>query len=186
MAAALPPKFCIKPATTHTDLTAIKSLFNAYATSIGIDLTFQNFAHELHSLPGLYAPPTGAVFLAFASSPSLSPGVPKNIPSGCVALRPLPLLLVQGEGKSKKCCEMKRLFCVPWSRGSGVGRALVEGVIKEAEKLGYEEMRLDTIESMVGARRLYESLGFGVCERYYDTPLEGTVFLSRRLGSQPL
>ena len=79
---------------------------------------------------------------------------------------------------------MKRLYCIPESRGLGVGKALVEEVVREAERLGYEEMRLDTLKNMRGARRLYEGLGFVVCERYYDTPLEGmTIFMKRILGA---
>ena len=64
----------------------------------------------------------------------------------------------------------------------GVGKALVQKVILEAERMGYGEMRLDTLDSMVGAKRLYEGLGFEVCEGYYDTPLEGmTMFMKKRL-----
>ena len=77
---------------------------------------------------------------------------------------------------------MKRLYCVPTSRGLGVGRLLVEEVIREAERLGYEEMRLDTLPQMDGARKLYREWGFVECERYYETPLEGTIFLSKKLG----
>jgi ribosomal protein S18 acetylase RimI-like enzyme len=109
---------------------------------------------------------------------------------GCAALRPLPLAsssstLVQAPGKEEKVekvCEMKRLYCVPESRGIGLGRALVDVVIAEAERLGYEEMRLDTLPTMEGARRLYEGLGFVETERYYETPIEGTLFLAKSLG----
>ena len=54
-------------------------------------------------------------------------------------------------------------------------------MINEAERLGYEEMRLDTLPSMVGARSLYERMGFGQVEAYYHTPLEGTIFLGRKV-----
>jgi len=77
---------------------------------------------------------------------------------------------------------MKRLFLTESSRGLGIGRALVEKVVEEARRLGYTEIKLDTLPRMVGARKLYESVGFGECERYYETPLEGTVFLGLKLG----
>jgi ribosomal protein S18 acetylase RimI-like enzyme len=86
-----------------------------------------------------------------------------------------------GDRQGKKICEMKRLYCTPSTRGLGVGRALVEEVIKEAEKLGYDEMRLDTLLSMEGARKLYEQFGFVEIEAYYDTPLDGTYFLGKNL-----
>lgn len=112
---------------------------------------------------------------------------------GCVALRPLPsksppsnLISAREEvrdaGKERRTCEVKRLFLTPASRGLGIGRALVKAVIAEAEKLGYQEMKLDTLPRMVGARKLYNSVGFVETERYYETPLEGTVFYRKELG----
>jgi ribosomal protein S18 acetylase RimI-like enzyme len=77
---------------------------------------------------------------------------------------------------------MKRLYCTSSSRGLGIGRALVERVIKEAEDMGYKEMRLDTLAQMEGARKLCASLGFEEMNIYYKTPLE-TKFLRKRLVS---
>jgi putative acetyltransferase len=77
---------------------------------------------------------------------------------------------------------MKRLYCTPSSRGLEIGRALVERVIKEAEDMEYEEMRLDTLAQMEGATKLYASLGFEEMNVYYETPLE-TNFLRKKLGS---
>ena len=175
-------KFTLKPATSLADLTAIKSLFTAYASSLGIDLSFQNFTAELDSLPGLYAPPFGALFLAITTEQEAI---------ACVGLRPLlkkskPNTSLDenggdGDGKGNTICEMKRLYCAPASRGLGVGRALVKEAIKEAERLGYDEMRLDTLLSMEGARKLYERYGFEEIEAYYDTPLKGTSFLGKKL-----
>jgi ribosomal protein S18 acetylase RimI-like enzyme len=178
------PKFRVKPATSSSEFTAIKLLFTAYASSLGIDLSFQNFSAELDSLPGLYSPPSGALFLAIT---------PDNEAIGCIGLRPLLKTLNSNSASStnelensdrqeNKVCEMKRLYCTPSSRGLGVGRALVENVIKEAEKLGYGEMRLDTLPSMEGARKLYKEYGFVEIEAYYETPLEGTFFLGKKLG----
>jgi ribosomal protein S18 acetylase RimI-like enzyme len=177
-------RFTVKQANSPTDLTAIRSLFTDYASSLGIDLSFQNFTAELDSLPGLYAPPFGAIFLALASDSEVI---------GCVGLRPLPKKpkpcasreAVQdgvGHGTQKKICEMKRLYCTPPSRGLGVGKALIDEVTKEAMRLGYEEMRLDTLPSMEGARKLYGKYGFEEMEAYYETPLEGTFFLRKKLG----
>ena len=81
---------------------------------------------------------------------------------------------------------MKRLYCDPSSRGLGIGRALVERVIKEAEDMGYEEMRLDTLPQMEGASKLYASMGFEEINPYYQTPLEDTKFLRKKLGSAKL
>lgn len=47
--------------------------------------------------------------------------------------------------------------------------------------VGYEEVWLDTLPKMEAAIRLYASEGFERVGRYYDTPLEGTVFMRKRL-----
>ena len=123
----------------------------------------------MQSLPGKYAPPTGELLIAIDAQ--------SDTAVGCVAVRPLPLSDVP------KCCEMKRLYVAPGGRGLGLGRALAEEALRMAQDLGYEQVRLDTLQTMVTARSLYHSLGFVDCEKYYDTSLEGTVFLAKRLAS---
>ena len=76
---------------------------------------------------------------------------------------------------------MKRLYVSPEARGFGLGERLVDAVVKEAERIGYREMRLDTLPSMAGAIALYRKLGFETIEPYYDTPMIGTIFMRRSL-----
>ena len=135
-------------------------LFEAYAKSLGIDLSFQDFATEMKSMPGKYAPPNGSLLLARENV--------NGDAVGCVGLRSL---------GGDRCCEMKRLYVDPKGRGLGVGKTLVEAVIEEAQRLGYQAMRLDTLPDMTSARKLYKSLGFTEISSYYDTPIEGTIFL---------
>jgi len=61
---------------------------------------------------------------------------------------------------SKDICELKRLYVSPRYRRAGLGRSLVERLVAEARILGYNKMRLETLDFMVDAIRLYESLGF--------------------------
>jgi ribosomal protein S18 acetylase RimI-like enzyme len=152
------------------DLAIIVDLFTAYTTWLNIDLTFQDFANELASLPGKYAPPTGDLLLARRTA--------NDEPLGCIALRPLP---VQAETRHQKTCELKRLYVVPAARGTGAGKALVAEAIRVAKELDYTEAKLDTLPHMRAAIRLYESFGFVDCEKYYDTPLEGTIFMRAKL-----
>lgn len=144
-------------ARTMQEIENVRKLFLEYQRWLGHDLTFQHFDTELAELPGKYAPPTGCLLLA----------VYENKPIGCVALRKL----------KESICEMKRLFVRTEHRNLGAGRALVEAIISEAKKLGYAKMRLDTLPSMQRAITLYKSLGFKEIESYYDTPIEGTVFM---------
>jgi ribosomal protein S18 acetylase RimI-like enzyme len=143
------------------------ALFYAYAKSLGIDLAFQNFDAEMAAMPGKYAPPEGELLLARNAA---------GQPVGCVGLRPLP-----STDTSARICEMKRLYVTPAGRGTGIGKALGSTVIHVAEQLGYSEIRLDTLPSMVAALKMYRAFGFEDIPAYYQTPLEGTHFLALRL-----
>jgi putative acetyltransferase len=146
---------------TAADLATARALFEEYAAWIGIDLSFQDFAHELATLPGDYAPPRGVILLA-----RVGPEV-----AGCVALRPL----------AADTCEMKRMFVRPAFRGHGIGRALAAAVLAEARRIGYARMRLDTLSWMTEALALYESLGFRRIGPYRHNPIEGAVFMELEL-----
>jgi len=76
---------------------------------------------------------------------------------------------------------MKRLYVRSTTRGSGVGRALVEAATVRARELGYAAMRLDTLPTMDAAQALYLSLGFQEIGRYNDNPIEGVLFFELRL-----
>ena len=156
--------FRIDKLKSDTDRLQMIEMFTAYADSLGIDLSFQDFEAELVSFPGKYAPPSGSVLLARST---------QGEPLGCVAVRPL----------SAGCCEMKRLYVRPEGRGRGLGKALISAIVQEAERIGYNTMKLDTLSTMTGAIRLYRQQGFADTQAYYDTPVVGTVFLQRRLQS---
>jgi len=134
-----------------------RTLFEEYAKALGIDLGFQGFDEELATLPGAYAPPHGRLLVARVNGTAV----------GCVAVRPL----------EPGICEMKRLYLRPGYRGSGIGRGLVEAVVREARVAGYRSMRLDTLETMARARSLYRTLGFRPTAPYRHNPLPGAEFL---------
>jgi ribosomal protein S18 acetylase RimI-like enzyme len=144
------------------DLPAVKKLFEEYAASLAIDLSFQGFAEELEGLPGKYAGPRGVILLAEAGGE----------PCGCVALRPL-------DGQA---CEMKRLYVRPAGRGRGVGRQLVARIIEGARGRGYSSMKLDTLPSMGSAVALYRSFGFRDTAPYVYNPVPGAMFMEMGLS----
>jgi len=148
------------------DLAAARQLIGEYAAFLGMDLSFQNFQEELDGLPGKYAAPAGALFLALVRT-----GVGDSAPAGCVAVRRL------AEG----VCEMKRLFVRPAYRGLGIGRALAERAVAAGRELGYRSMRLDTLEELRGAVALYEAMGFRRIAPYYHNPLPGAQFWEKIL-----
>lgn len=158
--------FSISRISNQSDLNEAIKLFEAYANSLGLDLTFQDFATEMASMPGKYAPPTGALLLARDNVTGEA--------IGCVGLRAM---------GADAVCEMKRLYVDPKARGLGLGKALAEAVIEEARELGHRAMRLDTLPDMTSARALYKALGFAEIAPYYDTPVKGTIFLELALNN---
>jgi len=76
---------------------------------------------------------------------------------------------------------VKRLYVSPEGRGLGLGGKLVEAVVREAVRIGYREMMLDTLPSMAEAIALYRKSGFEPTEPYYDSPVIGTIFMRRSL-----
>ena len=155
--------FQISPVRSAPDLEAAVALFNAYAGSLGVDLAYQDFAAEVAAMPGRYAPPKGELLLARDNG---------GAPLGCVALRPT---------EPDDCCEMKRLYVSPEGRGRGLGRALADAILGAAVRIGYREIRLDTLPTMAEAQSLYRKLGFVPIAPYNETPIAGTVFMAKVL-----
>lgn len=150
-------------------LAATREIFREYAHSLAVDLCFQNFDAELASLPGEYAPPSGCLLLAFVDSAL----------AGCGALRAM------AEADYANACEMKRLFVRPAFRRFGLGRRIAQALLDEAQRLGYSEVLLDTLDDMEAARGLYASLGFEEIPPYYYNPIPGAHYLKATLGVTP-
>lgn len=55
---------------------------------------------------------------------------------------------------------LAELYVTPALRGQGMGRALMEAVLREARDRGSDTMDIGVDEPDTAARRLYESLGF--------------------------
>lgn len=149
----------IRAATFPDDLPIVRALFQEYAASLGFDLEFQDFAHEIEGLPGAYAAPGGCILLARDGG---------REPAGCVALRPL---------DAPGVCEMKRLYVRATHRGTGAGRLLAASIVEAARGRGYERMRLDTVPGMEAAIALYRSLGFRPIAPYRANPIPGALYL---------
>jgi ribosomal protein S18 acetylase RimI-like enzyme len=136
------------------DLPAVRELILEYASALGVDLSFQDFDHEMATLEKYYE----VILIARKGGAA---------PHGCVALRRM----------DEETCEMKRLYVQPAFRRHEVGRQLAETIIEIARQRGYARMRLDTLPMMTGAMRLYESLGFTDIAPYRFNPIEGSRFL---------
>jgi putative acetyltransferase len=136
----------------------VRALFLEYAGSLSFNLCFQSFDAELNGLPGAYGPPHGRLLLALDD----------GHPAGCIALRKL----------ESGICEMKRLYVRPGHRGQGLGRVLTERLLAEARAIGYQRMRLDTVESaMKDAIALYRRLGFQEIAPYSSIPIDSALWM---------
>lgn len=155
------PKIELLAPSTSTDLEAVRGIFLEYASTLSVDLDFQGFESELVNLPGDYAPPRGALLLAWVD----------GTVAGCCALRPM------DSSDYPNAAEMKRLFVRKAFRGFGLGRQLTEAVLDEARRAGYSSVLLDTLDDMEAARALYEDLGFVEIPPYYHNPHAGAHYL---------
>jgi len=155
--------FTIRQAESPAQIAQIRELFLEYAQSLGFSPCFQSFDQELAGLPGDYAPPEGRLFLM----------VYEGQPAGCVALHRL----------ETGICEMKRLYVRPGFRGKGLGRVLAERILSEARDIGYDRLRLDTVEPvMKSAVAMYRPLGFGEIAPYRANPIEGALYMELDLN----
>lgn len=151
-------------ASSPAQIAQVRELFLEYAKSLGFSLCFQSFDQELAGLPGDYSPPEGRLLLAEYEGQV----------AGCVALHKLE----PGIG------EMKRLYLRPAFRGKGLGRRLAETILNEARSIGYQRVRLDTVERMMrDAVGLYRALGFREIAPYRANPMEGTLYMELVLSA---
>lgn len=143
------------------DMEAAAQLIRHYAASLPVDLNRQGFADEIASLPGPYAPPDGALLLAFRDGEAL----------GSIALKRL----------EPQVGEIKRLYVAGNGRQLGIGKALVGAILAEAGRIGYREIKLDTLPHMTEAIALYKSFGFQPITAYGSFPYPGLLCFGRRL-----
>jgi putative acetyltransferase len=142
---------------SEADWRQARRLVEEYAASLNLDLSFQDFGHEIEHLAGEYGAPAGAFLLAEENGAFF----------GCVGLRQF----ADGVG------EIKRLYVSPAARVRGVGRLLAEGIVAAAKRLGYARLLLDTLPSMTEAQSLYRSLGFKPTAPYRFNPVPGAAYL---------
>ena len=149
-------------AESSEQIEQARTLFREYEAWIEVDLCFQSFEKELAGLPGDYAAPDGRLLLAFEEGKL----------AGCIAGRKL----------ERGVCEMKRLFVRPEFHGKGIGRQLVDAIVREARVIGYQKMRLDTLPPQMNkAIAIYQAMGFKEIEPYYENPVRGAKFMELAL-----
>ena len=143
--------FTIRLCKTASEFEIAKKITEDYINWLGMDLTFQNIENELTGFNKMYSPPKGCYLIAITENGNTAGGV---------GLRKF----------GSEICEMKRLYVYPDFSRKGLGEALCRELIKQAKRLGYKKMRLDTIGKLNAANRLYDKLGFYEIEPYRENP----------------
>ena len=155
--------YSIRLAESPDDYRAFTDLAREYLDSLGFEVDFQDVDREMAEAQNRYGESgRGAALLVVDRAGAVV---------GIAALRDL------GGG----ACELKRMYIKPSHRGIGLGRSLCEAAICVAQRLGYQAMRLDTMQRMTAATRLYESLGFRRIQPYTVNPLPDAQFYEREL-----
>lgn len=101
---------------------------------------FAKMEHELSNLPGKYAVPDGALFIAYHEGEA----------AGCVA----------GFKSEGGAFEVTRLWVRSECRGMGVGDKLVDALLNSASHAGYKSSNLRSRKEMTPAHNVYRRAGF--------------------------
>lgn len=149
-------------AGTKEEFDAGAALFRGYAASIDIDLGFQGFEKELADVAKQYSKPTGALLLAHVNGHAAT----------CAGIRRI----------DDDIAELKRMYVQPAYRGHKIAKQLLALALQTAASLHYKAIRLDTIPSMIQAQALYLSQGFYTIPPYRYNPVEGAIYMEKKLG----
>ncbi len=144
----------IKEANSISDFVQVKKLMLEYidwlmnegGAEVKATLSSQNIDKELNTLAQTYGKPNGSVFLVYHHE-------------NAVALAGIKRF-------TDKECEVKRMFVQQSSRGLGIGRLLLSRCIESAKSLNYKCIKLDTLDFMKSAIKLYTDHGFVEIEAY--------------------
>ena len=150
-----------KVASTSPEFEDGKNLFQQYANSLSIDLSFQDFTKELKTIDIQYNKPKGVLLLAYK----------ENITVGCAGIRELDI----------DTAELKRMFVRTEYRRYKIGQKLLELSLDIAKVLNYSKIRLDTLPDMASAQNLYRAFGFYEIPSYRFNPIKGTVYMEKNL-----
>ncbi len=156
----------IVEAVSDAQIEQVRALFREYQAEIEVPECLRSFDEEIEGLPGVYAPPKGALLLATVLGQ----------PVGCAGIRPFP---------QDGVCEMKRLYVRPTFRGGKLGKELVDRVLEHAGALGYRSIRLDThAATMEKAIAMYRRFGFREVPPAPMKHVEGLVYMELALPAK--
>jgi len=143
-------------ANTDEEYKNAALLFKEYARWLNIDLSFQHFDDELIKIKTMYGLPEGGIILCKYGDEFI----------GCVGIRKI----------DSNTAELKRMFIKQAWQKQGIGKALLDKAIELAKTLNYTVIRLDTLNYMTAAIKLYKKRGFYEIAAYYHNPNKTAVY----------
>lgn len=87
---------------------------------------------------------------------------------------------------NKEICEVKRMYVREEYRGQGIGRMLLDNLLRGARETGYKSVRLDSARFMHAAHLLYRSSGFQEIKPYPESEIpeefrSNWIFMEKKL-----
>ena len=153
------PRLVIEMATEPEQLQSVRVLMKQFVAWAVSEFhpnddqqpnVFKDIEAELNALPGKYAGPDGALFIA-----SLD-----GVVVGCLGGVP--------HGPTK--IEASRLWVSANARGEGIGAKLVKHLMQFANTAGYKTIVLRTHKDMKPAHKIYADIGFTIGRNPVDFP----------------
>ena len=164
----------IHQAETDEDRALIRELFWEYLEwantrlneEYGINFDIKSMLEQDMAKLEVFLPPYGRLFLAIEGARA----------AGIACMRRI----------RKDIGEIKRMYVRPEFRRRGIGRALLEALIAEAQEIGYTTVRLDSTRFMGAAHSLYRSVGFHEIEPYTGSEIppefqQNWIFMEKHL-----
>lgn len=157
----------------YTPHLAIREVL--WSNPVGADLREAQQA-ELDSRFGTIhhdpAPPSAADMAVFLVAYEKSTGQPL----GCGGLRRL----------SEATAEIKRVYVLPYARGSGVATAILAALEDHAKRAGYAVITAEAGSAQPDGRRFYENGGYKVVPNFgpYIT-VDGSTCYAKTIGAEP-
>lgn len=111
-----------------------------------------------------YDPTTDHLFELFRAPQSCYYVAEANgVIAGGVGIFPTP-------GLPADTCELVKMYLLPFARGRGLGKKLIEQALSFASESGFKNVYIETMPELSKAMKVYEKFGF----RYLDRQLGST------------
>jgi len=164
--------FDIRLADTADDLALVGEMFSQYRDAVEPLMSESDVARwvdgvnaEITELPGVYAAP-GFLLVACDAAGG---------PAGCVAVKSL------GAVDGVRTGEICRMFVREDQRSTGLGRGIMNDVLRVMSERGFQRAVLNSLPPMQAAIGLYADVGFEPIDSYTDLVLDGILYFGRAI-----